>query len=105
MIGLAKALKAGGAFDGIRNGAKLHTDKDFASGDKTIKNEDDPLRHYLHELSVDIYGFEQEAPGVLHGAWELARDPQWAGSPGGSDKGCQRCGRRHYEHRQGDAST
>lgn len=78
VIDVIKALKAAQTLDIIMAGAQLHTDKDFASGDKTIKADGAPLRQYLHDLSVDIYGFEQEGPGLLHAMWELVRSPQWA---------------------------
>ena len=78
VIDVIKALKATQALDGIMAGAQLHTDKDFASGDKTIKDDGAPLRQYIHDLSIDIYGFEQEGPGLLHAMWELVRNPQWA---------------------------
>lgn len=78
IIGLLKTLKAVGTFDQILAGADFHTDKDFGSGDKTLKDAHADLRQYLHEFSVDIYGFEQEGPGLLHAIWELGRNPKWA---------------------------
>lgn len=87
IINRLKMLKANRMFDSILGDAEFHTDKDFASGDKTIKDTGADLRQYLHEFSVDIYGFEQEGPGLLHAIWELGRNPKWASVQVGLLKG------------------
>ncbi|WP_205624211.1 HEAT repeat domain-containing protein, partial [Amycolatopsis vancoresmycina] len=51
------------------DGGKLFI-KDFASGEKVVAWHEADLRRQLLDLSVDLYGVETEAHGLMHAIWE-----------------------------------
>jgi hypothetical protein len=63
---LANALHAGGELHGPLDGSRLHTDKDYASGEKVLMAPTSALRQRIEALSVDVIAFETEGHGMLH---------------------------------------
>lgn len=67
-----------GDLNGVLQGANLHI-KDYASGEKVIAWRQAPLRARLLSLSMDVYGIETEAHGVMHAIWETFKADQFVG--------------------------
>jgi nucleoside phosphorylase len=70
---LANALHADGQFDTALDGGRLHTDKDWASGEKVLLNPESDVRKQIENASIDIIAFETEGHGMLHPIWERDR--------------------------------
>lgn len=70
---LANALHAGGELKGPLDGSRLHTDKDYASGEKVLMDPNSAVRKRIEAQSVDVIAFETEGHGMLHPLWERER--------------------------------
>lgn len=70
---LANALHASGELASALDDSRLHTDKDYASGEKVLMNPKSSLRQQIEAQSVDIIAFETEGHGMLHPLWERER--------------------------------
>jgi hypothetical protein len=70
---LANALHASGELRGALDASRLHTDKDYASGEKVLMDPKSALRQQIEAQSVDIIAFETEGHGMLHPLWERER--------------------------------
>jgi HEAT repeat protein/nucleoside phosphorylase len=69
LMRLATNLDNKRALEPALDGGRLFV-KDFASGEKVVAWREAELRRQLLDLSVDVYGVETEAHGVMHAIWE-----------------------------------
>jgi nucleoside phosphorylase len=78
LLRLASYMYNKGDLNDVLQGANLHI-KDYASGEKVIAWRQAPLRAQLLNLSMDLYGIETEAHGVMHAIWETFKTDQFVG--------------------------
>ncbi len=66
---LANQLNAKGTFGAV----KVHTSKDYGSGESLLDDLQSQSRERIVAFSDDLIAFEMEGVGLLHAAWELLR--------------------------------
>ena len=78
VLRLATYLSTRGVLEATLAGHKLHL-KDYASGEKVIAWGDSSIRQAIAALSIDVYGIETEAHGVMHAIWETFKAERFVG--------------------------
>ena len=78
LLRLTSYLETRHKLDDILDGAEIHQ-KDYVSGEKVIAWREASLRKQLLDLSIDVYGVETEAHGVMHAIWETFKAVKYVG--------------------------